>query len=385
MSNKPAILCVDDEPMVLEGHIDTLVRKYQVFVAKSGFEGLELLGMHGQIGVVVSDMRMPSMNGAEFLAQVKKRQPTAVRLLLTGQADVESAISAINQGQIFRFLTKPCAGPSLISVIDDAWAQYQLIHAERELLEKTLCGSMETMLELVGLTNPVLHARTISVRNRSLAIAKHLGLEATWKLEVAATMSQLCLTTLPHEILDHLCQGRELSIREALTVAELPEITKRLIGHIPRLDDVQRILLASSLDARMCDVTSLSSNLALYGQILRAAAEFETLAAMGTSPSHTVSRLERRPDINGFVTKALKEVIHEAVLAEGEELFVLASQFVPGMVVLQDVVLPNGQLLAPKGYLVTESLVHRIRNFGDPNFSTAIKVLVPSLQEDKAA
>lgn len=384
-ARKPIVLCVDDEPMVLEALVDTLGRKFQILTATSGYDGLAILRQNVDINIVVSDMRMPYLSGAEFLAEVRTLRPDSVRLLLTGQTDVESAIAAINKGQIFRFLTKPCAAPNLIEAIEAAWAQSELIHAERELLEKTLCGSMETMLELIGLSNPTLHARALRVRNQAIGVAKSLEIEATWRLEVAAILSQLSLATLPHEALDHLCGGRELSLREQKALEDVPGVAKRLIRHIPRLDEVQRILAASALDARACDITSSSSKFELLGQILRIATEFEYLTGIGMTGTEAISKLEARPDINGFVARAMRQLVKDLAEQQGEERHIHARQLATGMVILEDVLLPNGQLLAPKGYRVTDCLVERIRNFGDHLFTGTIHVSMPRVDIAEAA
>ena len=96
----PRLLCVDDEPMVLEGLTLHLRRAFKLFTAPGGAAGLELIKKEGPFAVVMSDMRMPGMNGAEFLSKVREGWPDTVRILLTGQADLDSAISAVNEGQI---------------------------------------------------------------------------------------------------------------------------------------------------------------------------------------------------------------------------------------------------------------------------------------------
>src|SRR5262245_27108832 len=101
---RPKILCVDDEPNVLEGLSMHLRRGHEVLTATSGRAGLDLLRDNPSIAVVISDMRMPQMDGATFLATARHIAPNAVRMLLTGQTEMESAISAVNDGQIFRFL-----------------------------------------------------------------------------------------------------------------------------------------------------------------------------------------------------------------------------------------------------------------------------------------
>jgi len=90
------ILCVDDEANILEGLKRHLHKRFVLETALSGAAGLELLDRQGPFAVVVSDMRMPGMNGAQFLALVRERAPDSVRIILTGQADLEAAIAAVN-------------------------------------------------------------------------------------------------------------------------------------------------------------------------------------------------------------------------------------------------------------------------------------------------
>jgi len=105
----PCILCVDDEPRVTEGLALLLRRDYRVVTAAGGQAALEKLKEIGAPAVIMSDMRMPGMDGANFLKTVKRLYPETARILLTGEPSRDAAVSAINEGQIFRFLTKPCA------------------------------------------------------------------------------------------------------------------------------------------------------------------------------------------------------------------------------------------------------------------------------------
>src|SRR6266545_290994 len=117
---RPRILCVDDEPNVLEGLSLHLRRRHEVWTATSGADALALLARDGPPEVIISDMRMPGMDGAVFLSKARQLYPETVRLLLTGQTDLMSAVSAVNQGQIFRFLTKPCAPADMLAAVASA-------------------------------------------------------------------------------------------------------------------------------------------------------------------------------------------------------------------------------------------------------------------------
>ena len=130
------ILLVDDEPAVLDG-LRRLQHGMKIETAVGGERGLEMLQSNGPFAVVVSDMCMPLMNGVQFLAKVKALAPSTVRMMLTGYADLDTAIAAVNEGSIFRFLTKPCRKETFEKAINDALAQYRSATAERNLLEKT--------------------------------------------------------------------------------------------------------------------------------------------------------------------------------------------------------------------------------------------------------
>lgn len=144
-ANRPRILCVDDEPDVLEGLIDQLHRRFEVHTARSAAEGLAKLGSGGPFAVVMSDMRMPGMNGAEFLEQVHRVAPDTTRVLLTGHADIETAIYAVNRGHVFRFLSKPCPPVNLRVALDDCVEQYRMITDDRALMQRKLLALNENL------------------------------------------------------------------------------------------------------------------------------------------------------------------------------------------------------------------------------------------------
>jgi signal transduction histidine kinase len=135
---RPRVLCVDDEPQVLAGLRDTLRRHYDVVTESSPQAALGLIAHEEPFAVVISDYFMPAMNGAELLRRARALAPGTVRLLMTGHASLEAAINAVNEGNIFRFLTKPCPPPTLVAAIEDAIEQSRLVTADRRLVERKL-------------------------------------------------------------------------------------------------------------------------------------------------------------------------------------------------------------------------------------------------------
>ena len=132
------ILFVDDDVKALLGYERVLHREFQVTTATGGAEGLATLQANGPYAIVISDMRMPAMNGADFLAQVRQRSPSTVRMLLTGYADLDAAIEAVNAGNIFRYLTKPCRKDDLVHAIESGLEYYRSILTDKGLIKKAL-------------------------------------------------------------------------------------------------------------------------------------------------------------------------------------------------------------------------------------------------------
>src|SRR3984885_5186803 len=126
---RPRVLCVDDEARVVEGLVLHLRKDYEVHTALSGDEGLKALKKSGGAAVVISDMRMPGMDGALFLHHVLTFYPDATRILLTGEPGRDAAISAVNNARVFRFLTKPCPPDQLRSTVKEGVIQYRMIRA----------------------------------------------------------------------------------------------------------------------------------------------------------------------------------------------------------------------------------------------------------------
>lgn len=120
------ILCVDDEDNILHLFNRSLGRKYQLFTANSAEKALQILREHADIAVILSDYNMPIMNGVDFLKQAQTLSPESIQIMLTGNIELDVAINAINETDIFRYLPKPCPMPVIEKVIGDALAQYYL-------------------------------------------------------------------------------------------------------------------------------------------------------------------------------------------------------------------------------------------------------------------
>src|SRR5271166_3168902 len=242
MSEK--ILFVDDEPAVLDGYRRLLHNDFQVETAIGAGNGLAAIASHRSdpYNVVVSDIRMPEMDGVQFLSRVRVASPDSVRMALTGHADMQTAIDAVNEGSIFRFLTKPCEKMVLAKALTAGIVQYRLVVAEKELLEKTLSGSINVLTEVLSLVNPAAFSRSVRIRRHVQHIAKKLQLEAAWRFEVAAMMSQLGCVTLDTDTIEAVYAGSQLSADEQSRYAAHPSVAGDLLSNIPRLEPIARMI-----------------------------------------------------------------------------------------------------------------------------------------------
>src|ERR1700690_191998 len=135
-SGHPRILCVDDDRDILEAIAPHLYSSYRVELAASGAEGLRLLRQYPDTAVIVSDLRMPGMDGSKFLAASRVIAPDARRIPPTGCDDMSPAIPAVNNGQNCRFLTKPCAPRTFLAGIKFALSEYRSEMANRSAIRQ---------------------------------------------------------------------------------------------------------------------------------------------------------------------------------------------------------------------------------------------------------
>ena len=192
-SELPRILMVDDELSVLEGLSALLGRRFQCTIAVGGRAGLDVLAGDPGFSVIVSDMNMPGMTGAEFLGQARTADPEAVRLLLTGSNDLEDAVAAVNQGQIFRFLTKPCPSDVLIAAVDAAVEQHDLQVTARRRAQETLNASIRALARAIDAKDPSTRMHSERVAHLACRIAEAMG----WTAE---RVEQLREAGLVHDV-----------------------------------------------------------------------------------------------------------------------------------------------------------------------------------------
>jgi CheY-like chemotaxis protein len=374
---KPRVLCVDDEPRVLEGIALGLRRRYEVETATGGVAGLEILARDRSIAVVMSDMRMPGMDGAAFLKRAVEIAPDAVRILLTGQTELTSAISAVNEGKIFRFLTKPCPPAVLLPALEAAVEQHRLITSEKVLLEQTLRGCVKALSDVLALTSPAAFGRANRITRSVTDMATALALPDRWGVEVAAMVSQLGFVTLPAELAERVHHGRDLTAQETEQVSKLPYVAERILADIPRLDVVRKILTACvrPVPRLAAGADEKSVYLMKSSQMLRIAIDYDDLLARGNDPAMSVATLRGRDGYNTEVLDALAATAASGTAVDEVHELPL-SGLRQGMIVADDLQMTSGTLLVARGYEITAGFVERAKNFGPNTVKGPVRVII---------
>ncbi len=359
------ILCVDDEANVLAGFQRSLRKQFQLETAQGGEAALAMLEKGGAFAVIVSDMRMPGLTGLQLLQRVKQRWPDTVRVMLTGNADQQTARDAVNEGSIFRFLTKPCPPERLAATLTAALEQHRFITAERELLENTLNGSVRALTDILSLLAPETFGRGQQLREQMRAVAEALKLPEVWALELAAMLHGLGQVTLPTEVAARARIGAALSAAEETMVRRVPEAGSNLLMHIPRLEAVARMVLFQSknFDGSGFPLdTPGGMEIPAGARLLKVLVDLAQLEQRGSSRREALALMRER---GGWYDPQLLDAV-AAVLGAGAPKPTASIAFKdlkPGQVLVADIITKEGLLILAAGNRITPSLLERLRNF----------------------
>jgi response regulator RpfG family c-di-GMP phosphodiesterase len=357
------VLIIDDDELLLESYPRTLRRHIRFDTARGGTEALEKLKAGERYAVILSDLRMPGMNGLEVLRQARELSPDSIRIILTGNADLRTAIDAVNEGNIFRFLEKPCSGEALISVLTAGIHQYRLVISERDLLEKTLHGTIKVLTQVLELINPEASSAASRITTYTRHLVSSLGLKDVWQFEVAAMLSQLGSSVLPHEP----------------RVARHHELAYDMLRKIPRLETVAAMIRRQQESFRSQPQKPLAERdtETLGAQILKVCTSFEAFVRDGMSFGEAVEALQGAPGeydplfVDAFQKFAVAILPYEPRTVTIKELGLR-------MVLNEEVRSTNGALLVGRGVEVTEMLLARLRSFHERRaLGETFHVLVP--------
>lgn len=360
------ILFVDDDSNLLAALNRRLRKKFDMEIAIGPEQGLMVLEQVGPFAVVVADMRMPGMDGVTFLRRVRDISPDTVRIMLTGNADMQTAIDAVNEGNIFRFLTKPCPYEVMGVALNAALEQYRLVVAEHELLEKTLMGSIKVLADVLSLASPLAFNRATRIRSYVRHIVRNLQLTKGWQFEIAALLSEIGSITMPTDMLERVYAQAPLSTDEYEMFNTHPRVGSKLLANIPRLESISQMIAAQQKPLNVYPpqekMNDDAKHIALGAQVLKVVLDFDKLVLSGVPYREALAVLRAKQDeYNTEVVIALESLKFEEISEVVKTIFV--KDLKTGMIAHQDIEAETGLLLVPKGQEITYPVLERLRNF----------------------
>lgn len=342
---KHRVLIIDDDANLLSGLRRQLHHYFHVEAADNGEKGIAILESSEPFAVALCDMRMPGLNGVETLMKIRQISPETVRMMLTGNVDQQTAIDAVNHGHIFRFLNKPVARDVLMYALDAGIEQHRLITAERELLSKTLSGSVKLLTDVLSLANPPAFARTSRVRRLARELAEFLNVERVWEVELAASLSQVGCVAL------HDSASRDIA-----------QVSYDLIANIPRLEAVAQIV--ANQDKRFSEesVTASSEFIPLGARILTVALDYDELIETGHTPGAAIIGLRSR---RGWYDPNVLDALEERIGIDAPpKILAVSPRAIPENAILAENVRTNdGTLLLAKGQEIGRALRLRLISY----------------------
>jgi response regulator RpfG family c-di-GMP phosphodiesterase len=359
------VLLVDDDPNILSGYRRVFKKKMNIETAVGAEQAIIRVKRDGPFSVIVSDLKMPKMDGITLLSRIKAMSPMTVRMMLTGYADINNAMKAINEGNVFRFLLKPCEPQTLFNSIVDGIKLYRLQTAEKELLEKTLSGSIQVLSEILALVQPEAFGRSMRLARLASDIADLMGIEETWAISTAAHLSQIGLLIMPTETLEQVYKEAPLTSEEREIFEMHPLVASDLLKNIPRLETIRPII---AYQEKRFDGSGVprddqaGRDIPLGARILKAVNDYDKLTSRGVEPQKALlTMIDRRgwydPDILDVIARIAK------LRENWRSLGVMLGDLKEGMVISESIWLSTGRVLVPAGQQVTELTIERIKNF----------------------
>lgn len=352
------VLFVDDDQMLLSSMERCLGLDFDLETAISGPDALELIAASEVFPVIVSDMRMPAMDGIQFIQKAREISKHSVFLMLTGNQDVQTAIRSVNEGQVFRFLNKPCDPTEIAGAIKSARRQYDLEAAERELLNKTFVGALAIFADVMETLQPELIGRAARTEQYMDAIRAKCGVAARWEYKVA---SKLLLLGFAMQQQDD--SSVPTSKRASIDMNRACTIAAKMVERLPRMEQVAEII--RFVPATDGDITHLATDgegdtTEIGAALLRVAHIVESLSHLEVGRNEAETEVRRAlPGIYEPLLASAMDIypegskLPEGVLLEIEDLR-------PGMVLQDNLTDPSGATLLRMGRKLSETHIQKL-------------------------
>ncbi|MEM9160101.1 MAG: response regulator [Verrucomicrobiota bacterium] len=366
------ILCVDDERSVLVSIKRALRGICEVEFADSAENALKALEGSESYAAIVSDMRMPGMNGIEFLEKARHLSSHSSRIMLTGDSDQSTAIDALNKGSLYRFLKKPFSNADFLASIEASIRHYQMEVAEKDLLQRTLQGSLQALVDLLSMADP----NAFQMSGRLKEIASQLGriqkLNPTWMLNISAMLAPVGYVTLPGGVPKSKASDGSKN-REMI---EAWRTSSQIVKRIPRLEKVSRAIeLSLQQEVGALEKDRLVARLAAT---LKIADQYGRLRRRGLTKKEAIADLK---DVKGEFEQISIAALNSVELPEDNMIVreIATARIEEGMIFSGDVFTLDGLMLAPDGIRASQAILNKMKNFAkEGRLPKTMKILFPN-------
>lgn len=367
------ILFVDDDSSLLAAFQRNFRKQFTFDTALGSSEALRMAKDSGPYAVVVADMNMPGMNGIELLEKIQSVSPYSVRLMLTGNADQQTAVDAVNRGAVFKFLSKPCPPEQLAQAVQSALKQHELLRMERELLEGTVAGSVRMLTDVLGMVAPDALGRGQLLRESMSRLVVASGLEPGWELELSATLSNIGYAVVPPHILRKLGTGADLLATEQSILRRTPQAGHDLLAGIPRFQTVARNILyqATRYDGSGFPDDGLAgTKLPLGARLIKILNDRLDLENDGVVKNRALETMRARvghydPALLEQCFTCMSDFMASVLTKERPVLSLSVKLLAPGDIVVSDIVMREGLTLIRAGSTLTSMMIRRLGNFSE--------------------
>lgn len=368
---KSKVLIINGEPGAIAACLGSLRKHFDVDIVNTGEAGLRLLRDHGSYAVMAVHLHVLGANGLQLLARARELVPDSVRVLLTDNPGQRTVTDALNTGAIFRFVATPCSSEILTATLDAAVQQHRLITAERDLLEKTLSGSIRLLTEILTIIDPVSFGRGQSLRDAMRAFGRYLQIENTWDLELTALLSQIGCVTIPPEVLHKVRSGSPLSGRERDLVARVPEFGANLLANIPRLETVAQAVRyqGKHFDGTGCPADEIAGeDIPVASRILKVLSDLHELESAGKPKHRALDEMRQQtgcydPRILDAAQACFEICLPPPGQPPCEDRAMLVHDLYAGLLLMADIKTRDGILIVKSGTQLGGALLERLRNF----------------------
>jgi len=364
----PTVLCVDDDPAVLRAVQRVLAPRFAVSTALGPAQALALAQTAAEpFAVVVADLQMPGLSGIGLLQCIRQLSPLTARVLLSGNADLRSAVDAVNTGEIYRFITKPYEPEHLVAMVTEACTHHHALVALAAGADHAtaVAGYVTALSRMLEAIRPDARETAARIERRVREIVACCPVDIADDLYAAAALSQIGAAGLPGDAADRIYGGAILHAVDVTRADTIAITSAEMVASVPALARVREILYATTVHVpaaleafAMQDGDAAAPDaVALAGRVLAAAMLADQCARQGmVNPAPVFEASAVSPEVRDRV---------RMILARGDEgariRTIPLAEVRAGMTLAADVLAPNGLLFAGRGQRVTDALVARLR------------------------